>query len=210
MRKPIRYSILFAIAMVCLSPGRSWAEEANQQRCADPKPGPLRLSEGIGILYSTGVPRKLVEDAVALWATCEGYGTDFPRFVIGREGTQSVEVRFVDVSTGPRCGRFAGRTIVLYAFARSQKGRLQSCGSRSADLAHELGHVLGLRDSPKTECRTHAMAYLDSGNLYQRTVKPEECRAVADRWVTPSEARPLRTSGPALARSTGQVDAFPR
>jgi hypothetical protein len=210
MRKPIQYSILFAIAIVCLSPARSWTKEAKRQRCADLKPGPLRLSEAIGILFSTGVPRKLVEDAVALWATCEGYGTDFPRFVIGREGTQSVEVRFVDVSTGPRCGSFAGRTIILYAFARDREGRLQSCGSRSADLAHELGHVLGLRDSPETECRDHAMAYLDSGNLYQRTVKPEECRVVAERWVTPNEYRQLRTSGPAPAKSNVQVGELPR
>jgi hypothetical protein len=192
MRKPATVLALFQALLAF--PG--WAESAapatTGPHCTALKPGKPRYSESIGILYSRSVPRDLVERAVELWAGCEGYGTEFPPLLIGREGTQTIEVKLVrGGSAGPRCGSFVGRAIVLHAFARDSKGRLQSCGSRADGLAHELGHFLGLLDSPENAgCRDHAMALVDVSDRNRRAVKHEECRAVAERWVTPYEKEP--------------------
>jgi hypothetical protein len=189
-----KLATVLALFQVLLAPP-VWAESAasatGEPHCTALKPGKPRHSESIGILYSPSVPRELVEGAVELWAGCEGYGTEFPPLLIGREGTQTIKVKLVKGgSTGPRCGSFVGRAIVLHAFARDSKGRLQSCGSRADGLAHELGHFLGLLDSPETAgCRDHAMALVDVSERNRRAVKPEECRAVAERWVTPSEEK---------------------
>jgi hypothetical protein len=99
--------------------------------CVALKEGNPRISNSIGIVFGSDVPRELVETAVEHWSKCHGYRTDFPAFVIGEPGTQTVQVKFDNsYQNQPRCGSFVGRTIVLYAFATDRKGRVRSCGSR--------------------------------------------------------------------------------
>jgi hypothetical protein len=188
MRNPFNCLSIFAMTLVCLTPAGTSADDLREEHCAALKPGRPRFSEGIGILYSKRVSREVVEGAVDLWAACEGYGTDFPPFVVGGEGTRTIAVELHDVSSGIRCASFVRGNIVLYRYSRDSQGRMQSCGSRADGLAHELGHVLGLRDAPVIdECRDHAMAYVDLAKLDRRAVRPDECRLVGARWVTLDE-----------------------
>ena len=166
--------------------------EAAQQACTALKEGNPRVSEGIGVVFDKSVPRDVVEAAVERWAACEGYRTAFPPLFIGEKGDQTYEVRFVNASSGqPFCGTFLGRTIVLYAFAIDRSGIRRPCGSRVDLLAHELGHVLGLRDAPwQAECRGYTMAHLHVTKRNPRQVQPSECRAAAERWLTKLEKEP--------------------
>jgi hypothetical protein len=164
-------------------------EQQEEHHCVALKKGNPRISEGIGITFGPDVPRTIVEQAVEHWSRCHGYQTDFPAFVIGRPGTQTVKVEFDNsYKRQARCGSFVGRTIVLYAFAVDGNGRLRSCGSRVDGLAHELGHLLGLLDAPHDkECFDHAMAPIDVTDRNRRSIQPAECRAAGERWLTTTE-----------------------
>ena len=160
----------------------------DKDRCTVVNGGYVRLSESIGLIGSQKLLRGAAKRAVEQWAGCPGYGTDFPAFRLGSEGTQTVEVTFAARGVGRRCGSFTGRKITLFAFARDGHGRPQSCGSPADGLAHELGHVLGLRDAPDGDlCRDHIMASVDVTDRNRRRVEPEVCRAVGERWQTPVE-----------------------
>lgn len=161
-------------------------EPAGCTQLVDRRPS---YSAGIGILLHHTVARSVVEEAIELWMACEGYGTDFPPFLIKRQGSQTVLVRHGGRSTYPgRCGSFNGAIIILYSTTLNDKGRLVSCGSPAELLAHELGHALGLDDAPKTNaCLTHAMALIHDTQRNHRSVQPGECRAAGRRWVTPFE-----------------------
>ncbi|MCP4205374.1 MAG: hypothetical protein GY769_25975 [bacterium] len=187
-------SALPARAVRAESPG----VELAQQACTALKQGNPRLSDGIGIVFDKSVARRIVEEAVGRWSACREYEDGFPPFFVGREGSQTLVVRFARTSSGlPRCGSFRGRTIVLYAFAVDRTGRLRSCRSPVDLLAHELGHALGLRDAPEDlACHAYTMSNLHDSDPLSRQVQPEECRAVAERWLTSQEI--ARDSAPAL------------
>jgi hypothetical protein len=180
---------------------------ASQSHCVDitQQSRPPLYADSLGIVFGRDVPRKLVERAVEQWKRCPGYGTDFPRLLVGEPGTQTVEVSFDRAYRGGRrCGGFQGREITLYAFAVDEDGRSQFCGSRSDGLAHELGHALGLLDAPmETGCRDHAMAVIDSANRDRRQIQLEECLAVGRRWLTPYEVPMEAGSEPVRLASSG-------
>ncbi len=55
------------------------------------------------------------------------------------------------------------------------------------NLAHELGHVLGLNDAgDDNRCRYRIMGWVIPRKPF-RAVHPEECRSVGQRWLTPVE-----------------------
>lgn len=92
-------------------------------------------------------------------------------------------VEFDPSAIGPdeQCGRFAGRTITLFARTRTDAGSVVGCGSLEQNLMHELGHFLGLADAPAA-CDSFAMAKLNPRNVFHRRVQPVECRLVDRRW----------------------------
>jgi hypothetical protein len=69
------------------------------------------------------------------------------------------------------------------------------CGSLPQNLAHELGHVLGLGDiQNRGSCRTEIMGFVTPTSAYRRRVTPQECTAAGSRWLTTvdmDEARQL-------------------
>ncbi len=91
------------------------------------------------------------------------------------------------------CGQFAGNTVNVYEEARDANGNTISCsaaGSFQDTIAHELGHLLGLRDQYSSSCNGYAMsqrAYSSSGAYVDRSIKSSECTKVATTNRTPQE-----------------------
>lgn len=156
------------------------------------------IADTIGLLFDDPALAPIAGQAVRSWSTCRNYGTGFPAFRVGERGTRTIQVRYVRGSDGltRTCGEFRGDTVVLYATTVGPRGRRIPCGSLAENLAHELGHVLGLRDCPDLRaCDTHAMTYIEEGtNGHGRTVKAEECQLVGQRWLTTAEHRRVQES----------------
>ncbi|HVS66196.1 MAG TPA: hypothetical protein VMT85_22145, partial [Thermoanaerobaculia bacterium] len=130
----------------------------------------------------------VIEEAIALWRSCPNYRADFPALVLG----EAAATLFVTLEPGnsgsKRCGSFRGRSITLYRWARTSDRSIRSCGSLALNLAHELGHALGLPDAADAAgCATRIMADLEPGNLFRRAVASEECRLAGERWRTLAE-----------------------
>ncbi len=173
--------------------------------------------ETFGLVFDQEEARAVVEGAVRLWQGCSNQGGDFPRFLIGKPGIRPLYIRLQRHSSTDECGRFQGNEVVLFESAQTGSGRILSCGSLAMNLAHELGHALGLPDVPRSRrCRKGIMVKLEDGNLFSRAVTADECRAAGDRWTTlaegaelpppfplprrPTETRPLAAASPELDR----------
>ena len=125
--------------------------------------------------------------AIDLWSACANYGEGFPRLVAGTDGNRVIRIEPVADVDGSRCGSFIASTIRLHATARSS-GRLLPCTPIDRVLAHEIGHALGLADAPPLEsCRDHIMAPAFHPRDAGRFVRPSECQAVGQHWLTPEE-----------------------
>ena len=61
---------------------------------------------------------------------------------------------------------------------------MRGCGDLALNLAHELGHALGLAAQDHPAYATTIMADLEPGNLFQRAITAEECRLAGRRWST--------------------------
>jgi len=135
-----------------------------------------------------GNAHRILERAVAKWAACGEYGRDFPRFVVSGPAFRTLHVRFLRTSPSQVCGQFSRDTILLYASAHDRQGRRVACDLYENNLAHELGHALGLLDAPPdAPCRRAIMAQ-DDLRQPGRRVAAEECAAAASRWLTSGDA----------------------
>jgi len=153
---------------------------------------PVRLATAIRLDVDGSVPERIVERAISLWKACSGYGDEFPRFVLRGEADRSFRVRFERRRAGEgHCATLFRGEIVVYRSARDTRGRHRPCGALEENLAHELGHVLGLgHGTPRPECGQRIMSILsttDDKNLAGRSAHPEECRAVSEHWLTWAE-----------------------
>lgn len=177
-----------------LSVASAAAQCTSVKPLSSPRPGAVGgLADSIGLILEDAALAPVAEEAVRSWSRCRNYGTGFPAFRIGERGTRTVKIRYVRGSDGlsRTCGAFRGDTVTLYATTMGPRGRRLSCGSLEENLAHELGHVLGLRDCPdRRACDFHVMTYIELGtNRSGRAVQPEECQAVGQRWLTFAEHR---------------------
>jgi len=178
--------------LAVLLSGLAAAGASAETPCSAAKSGAL-LAEAIGLEADASLPAGVLDAAVASWRGCPNAGTGFPEFAAAARGRSVVRVRYVaSNSQEGRCGYFAGAEIVLFASARDRYGRAVPCGSLATNLAHELGHVLGLSDAPATAaCRQYVMSGDDSRPGRERRVQPEECAAADARWLTPVEGAVL-------------------
>lgn len=186
------------------------AVDSAVSRCAPRAADAATLGDAVGLAAEASL-MGLVEEALTVWRSCPNYAVDFPRLVaLGSmpdtptatpHPTSVLEVRVIRRNSGSqRCGLFRGRTIVLWLSALTSSGKLRSCGSLALNLAHELGHALGLRDSEDVaSCDGTIMADLSSSNLHRRAASLEECRIAGRRWLTNAEWRPQAPRPAAVA-----------
>lgn len=162
-------------------------------QCSAPLTAFQALGSTIGVTTDGSLPPQVIDQALALWSSCANYGSGFPVFLSGPVGTRNVTVTYLwTKNIATTCGTFAGSTIKLYEYYTDRNGRLQRCGSLAQNLAHELGHVLGLDDSPSgTNCQGTIMAPLTVVNERRRKVSPEECSLAGQKWLTTEEQQRL-------------------
>lgn len=130
--------------------------------------------------------------ATSYWSGC-GAGTDIPSMQVGGTGGVPVNVILMagsspagrcgvaEVQVGATSGRVVSATIKIYT--KQQNGT--SCQPFSDEIAHELGHVLGLADADSGTCKQHIMGFRDPGTT--RSVGPEDCDQVDQNWALPGE-----------------------
>lgn len=121
-------------------------------------------------------------------AGCGNNGDDFPAFSF------SGGPRFVDVywnsgisPVAGRCGGFNGTTINIYERA-VLNGEVVSCGNTedaiADNVAHELGHALGLDDQYGSNCQARIMGQVTGQD---RSVHTDECAQADYLTITPTE-----------------------
>jgi hypothetical protein len=148
------------------------------------------MGDSIGLTYDNRLPREVVQAAIDFWQDCSNYREDFPSLVNGGQGTRMIDVRYTKAGPGQRCGSFSGSTVKLYDTARNGESQVARCGLLAQNLAHEIGHLLGLADAPDSRaCQTSIMSRVHSGRFDQRQVTEAECRAVGKRWLTSVETK---------------------
>ncbi len=132
-----------------------------------------------------------VSSALSMWNQCNGgaggkaptFGTSAPS---GSSSyyTVSVTVQPLNAAGDGHCGTRSGNHITIYNFTEVG-GQQFPCGDAALTLAHELGHWLGLSDSPNCpDCSDNIMTWLYSNgaNLQGRSVQPEDCQKVDENW----------------------------
>ncbi len=183
-----RVPLLVAVVGAGLAAGRA----AGEASCSAAKPGAL-LAAAIGVEADGSLPPGVLDAALASWRGCPNAGIGFPEFASASRERSVVHVRYVaGNSQQGRCGYFAGGEIVLFASAVDRFGHSVPCGSLAANLAHELGHALGLVDAPADpRCRRFIMSGDDARPGRERHVQPQECAAADAHWRTPAEGAVL-------------------
>ncbi len=142
-------------------------------------------SDGPGSIVLRMEPRLVpaVRRAIDQWRRCDNYGVEFPGFAVGPETALAIEVRYQpDNESSNACARFDGGAVVVYEWARDAAGRPVRCRPLELALAHELGHVLGLRDERGPDiCNDSIMSKICAANRATRRVQPVDCRNAAER-----------------------------
>lgn len=142
---------------------------------------PTNYGDGIGLRFTNPAIAPIVAEAVDLWRACSTYGHDFPRFSVAEPGFRTVEVEVLPSSLDDRCGDFLGGRIRLYRHAQLNPGRWRSCGSLPRNLAHELGHVLGLSES--SVGTGSIMISVNPWTNHSRRVSEADCRLATGKWA---------------------------
>ena len=183
--------------MICLLVATPLAGSEKPKRPREPCAQLIRAGEVHGDtldIVGDGSRPGVIERAIRQWHGCSQHGELFPRLTRGDGGQRWLDVRFEKISpVADRCGLRRDRQITLYVSTRSFEGPIRSCGSLSDNLAHEIGHALGLADAPETPYCTQSIMsdVIDDGTRRPRRVTKDECALVAERWRTAQERRTL-------------------
>lgn len=160
--------------------------------CAPDNPDiAISTSSAFNITSSTFSPSEL-GTAVAYWSGCGG-GTDSPSLQVGGSGGVPVSVtRVAGSSPTGRCGRAdvhigatSHRVVAVDITIYTHQNNGSTCNPLTDEIAHELGHALGLADADSSACRQHIMGFRDSGTT--RSVGAEDCDQVDQNWALPGE-----------------------
>ena len=174
--------LVLAVPLVAASPARS--EEDGCQ----PNHSRNGWGKSIRLLHSNAAEARLVTKAIKLWQACPGYGRDFPFFVLDDGGFRTVEVVLsTEIGANGTCAHFHRDRIVLYSETVDSTGKRLHCGDLSQNLAHELGHVLGLAHVERRDCAAQIMGMVDRKSTKPREVSSAECAAAGAAWLTSVE-----------------------
>lgn len=163
--------------------------------------------ETIGVHASLDVPAGTLQQAFEIWDHCRDFGFEMPEFSNGAMTSQRLVVRYHRAGKiVGHCGMIQGSLVTVFAFAYDERGKAFSCGPPAVVLAHEIGHFLGLLDSPAHRaCRNHLMAAVPPHNAGERTVDREICAAVNTLWQAALESpRQRGLDGPSIRSAADQ------
>jgi hypothetical protein len=187
---------------------RSQESVVSDESCVELFNETIRDADDIVLLPVGAAMVRAATDAIERWRRCDEYESAFPRFVIGEGQGRRVKIHIEGVPGPGYCGSFVGDVITLYRLARVDSNRIITCPAADRLLAHELGHVLGLRDieAPRG-CPTYMMSEVVERRPTLQRVGKDECRAVDRKWVTSQERDVVAARQVA---SAGGSDAQPK
>ncbi len=187
-RTSTRVAALLALSFGSEHAIRSQETTIPGESCARMTTDDIRRADEIVLLPAAAGATPVIERAVEHWQRCEGYATAFPRFVVGEGRGRRVKVRIENRLVGQgHCGFFVGETITVYRRSRLDE-RILSCWPLERVLAHELGHVLGLRDAEAPRgCLTSIMSAIVGSRPALQKVATAECGAADRKWMTSEE-----------------------
>lgn len=183
---------LFSLALIDLL---SFQSPAFGQGCAPLNEQTVTSASSIGLVSST-VPGAELSEAIGYWGDCSAAGTGFPSLSAGGSADLMISVDLIQGRSDSQfgtCGLFqaqwnaqqqlTGGSITIWT--HDSQGR--PCLPVSDQIAHELGHVLGLANS---SCSGRVMGpqIIEDGDPLRRIVGSEECSAVDGRWRTGQES----------------------
>ena len=206
MSRPAATTASLATALL-LSLSLALSSAEARASCTDLTKASLASSSTIRLEADSKLPARALSKAIELWQQCSNYGTGFPSFVTAEPGSRTISIEYRSREIGRyKCGSFSANKVTLYALAMTPEGSIQRCDSIAMNLAHELGHVLGLSDAEQAPaCQRHVMSRINPNNRFSRSVSVEECQAAGQRWLTQAEW--ARVSEHRRSRLTGFVVA---
>jgi hypothetical protein len=142
-------------------------------------------------LTGVSISDSQINAAANYWAACPSYGQGFPKFTTSSTSTAVTATVVYIGGIGQFCGlatplSATSTRIELWDQGHDTAGNLYQCNVTDT-LAHELGHVLDLANSP---CQGFIMGTPPLTNVNgrevagTRSVTSPECFTVASRWTT--------------------------
>ena len=152
--------------------------------------------------------------------SCNEGGISFPEFEVGGNCVRQIDVLWIE-GLNPlneySAGNYVGSTIKLYSQVRNpSNGNIMSSGTTAVvrdNAAHELGHILGLRDSFSSSCQGFAMGQLgvrqsSPPSFLDRSIRGAECQAAVATNETPAEGGGADPNGPIYLTENAPCEAI--